>query len=177
MTGWMKDWLGGLGIAVGVCGVLAIATLFVMAFLGNGVWADMLLEPRYSAPELGGAYSEVLAAQVRLAVLACVGVVFAGFLLWHVAMLLFRPTGPGQVRWGWRLLLWLTLFVAVCGAGCFMPYWMLAIQLFTVNGEAALRFAAALGLVAGVAYWLVSLMAAGRMMRPALPLGRLVSVR
>lgn len=174
MTPWLKDWLFWMLVAVAAAAVLALLNVFALSFVSSLFWTDMLLEAPYRKPEVVAFYTPDLTQQIRLCGLACIGAAFAGFCLWQLALLAARPTGPGQVRWSWRRIVWSLILGIVAIAGGVAPYWLLTVQLDTADAEAARRLAAILALLSAMLYWLLSIIAAGRMMRPAVPLSRLM---
>ena len=177
MTAWFRDWLTGLAVAIVTAAGLALLCVLVLSLQGSPFWTELLLEPPYRKPELVGSYAPELMEHVQWSAFACIGAALAGFTLWQLTVLVARPTGPGQVRWSWRSIVWLTLLVLVGGAGGIAPYWLLAVRLDGVDAEAARRLAAILGPVAISLFWLLSVLSAGRMMRPAVPLGRMMPVQ
>ena len=177
MTLWFKDWLGGMLIAVVGSVVIALICVLILSLLGSSVWTELLLDPPFRKPEIVAYYAQSLMQQIQLASFAWIGTALAGFALWQIANLISRPSGPGQIRWSWRSLNWFLLLALVGTAGALAPHWLLTVRLDTVAAEAAQRLAAILGLLAAVLFWLLSVLCAGRMMRAAVPLGRLMPVR
>lgn len=177
MTLWFKDWLVGMVIAIVGSAVIALICVLILSLQGSSVWNELLLDAPFRKPEIVAYYAQPLMQQLQLASFAWIGTALAGFALWQITNLVSRPTGPGQIRWSWRSVHWFLLLVLVGTAGALAPYWLLAVRLDTVDAEAAQRLAAILGPLAAILFWILSVLGAGRMMRPAVPLGRLMPVR
>ena len=93
----VRQWVSPIIIvALPVGTVLLILAWLGPSFLDPAVVGDRMLQASYKLPELVASYVPDLIESLRVAFAGSVAAALFGFLIWVVAILVARPTGPGQ---------------------------------------------------------------------------------
>jgi hypothetical protein len=170
----MRNWFAGVAKATLVAALLLVAAYLVPGLLDGAALANAMLKQSYKLPEIMDAFIPDLVQNVRLSLLAGVGSALVGFYVWAVATAAVRPTGPGQVRRGWRPVLWFVLLAVVCVSGYLLTSFGLAAEADAVDETVATRAAFVISVSSAVVYWALCLIGTERMTRPAIPAGPLL---
>jgi hypothetical protein len=166
---WLKPALVGSVIGLG----LLVFGWFIPS-VALAAMAPGMLQPAYQMPELIERFVPEVLTGMQMAFGAGAAAVLAAFLTFTTMTgILARPTGPGEVGRGWRVMLWWALMLVASGLAYAAVEYFLSWQLSIVDSVAVTRIALAAMLTAAAAYWIISLLGVERMMRPAVPLASL----
>ena len=152
------------------CVVLALAWL-VPGLLDGAVLADTMLRQDYKLPELMAGYVPELRHSLQLTLGAGGLAALVAFIAWLALAVAIRPTGPGQVARGWRLVYWGVLAVLAAAAAYLVIAFRVLGAVDSIDELFANRMAAAVALGAAVVFWVLCLVGTERMIRPAVPGG------